>query len=108
MSVKAVPRAGRRDHRHRGLQRGGESTAVIGLARQRLATEAEREEASAQRRANLAYEERDRRRAAYGELGDHLQEIFDVLNYIVGPVLQTSTRPNAGWVIVAEAGHRVR
>jgi hypothetical protein len=80
-------------------------TASVSLEAQRLAIAAEREQADVQRRTDVAREERDHRRVAYAELGGHLQGIFDVLNYIVGPVLETSTRPETDWLTsVSENG----
>jgi hypothetical protein len=72
-------------------------TTAATLRVQRLAIEEDRDRAAEQRRAELGREERDHRRAAYAELGGHLQGVFDALNYIVGPVLQTSTASESDW-----------
>lgn len=60
-------------------------------------------QAAEQRQADLDREERDHRRAAYTELGGHLQSVSDALNYVVGPVLLTSSAPQPDWVTTSEA-----
>jgi hypothetical protein len=72
-------------------------TAADSLKAQEQATQAQREEAEADRHADREREQRDHRRAAYAELGGGLQAIDELLNLLVGPVLLTSGLPETDW-----------
>lgn len=67
------------------------------LAAQRLSIDAARDLAEANQKAERDREQRDHRRAAYADLGGQLQAIDDNLNYLVGPMLQTSAAPESEW-----------
>jgi hypothetical protein len=72
-------------------------SARDGLAAQRLSIDAARELAEVNQKAGRDREQRDHRRTAYAELGGQLQVIDDNLNYLVGPMLQTSTASESEW-----------
>ncbi len=72
-------------------------SAKDNLKAQEQLIEANRQLAEQVRIADLQREARDRRRESYLNLGGQLQAINDVLNWVVGPILQTSGLDESHW-----------